>query len=81
MEGFVTKEEPTIIPDEVMQEGQKPGLNDTMVMTGVAAGNEEADADDSFAEYGEKEAEQLRQMQEMETVEEAPAVSAEEESE
>ena len=63
-EGFVAKEEPAVIPDEVASEGLKPGLNDTMVMTGV--GNEVQDADDSFADYGEKEAEQFRQMQEAE---------------
>ncbi len=76
-EGFVAKEEPTIIPDEVAQEGLKPGLNDTMVMTGVAAGDEETGAADNFAEYGEKEAEQLRQMQETEAVEAAPAETVE----
>ena len=80
VEGFVVKEEPTVIPDEVAQEGLKPGLNDTMVMTGMEVGEEAGDADASFAEYGEKEAEELRQMQEapaeaaVEAVAEAPAV-------
>ena len=69
-EGFVVKEEPTVIPDEVASEGLKPGLDNTMVMTGI--GEEAKEADESFAEYGEEEAEQLRQMQEAETaVEEA----------
>ena len=53
----------------------KPGLNDTMVMTGMDI---EKDADDSFANYGEEEAEQLRQRQQAEAAaEEAAAVPAE----
>ena len=75
-EGFVVKEEPAVIPDEVASEGLKPGLNNTMVMTGI--GEEVKDEDESFAEYGEQEAEQLRQMQDAEAavvdaVPEAPA--------
>ena len=72
-EGFAAKEEPTIIPDEVASEGLKPGLDNTMVMTGI--GEEAAEVDESFAEYGEEEAEQLRQLQEAivsEPVPEAP---------
>ena len=41
-----------------MSEGLKPGLNDTMVMTGLDI---EKDADDSFANYGEEEAEHAGQ--------------------
>jgi len=78
VEGLVAKEEPEFVPDEVMSEGLKPGLNDTMVMTGMDI---EKDADDSFANYGEEEAEQLRQRQKAEAVEEeaaeAPAEAAE----
>ncbi|MGX8773909.1 MAG: zinc-ribbon domain-containing protein [Bacillota bacterium] len=74
-EGFVAKEEPTVIPDEVASEGLKPGLNDTMVMTGVDVA---PDADDSFKDYGEKEAEELRQIQsgETEAAAAAPAAAA-----
>jgi hypothetical protein len=58
-----------------MSEGLKPGLNDTMVMTGLDI---EKDADDSFANYGEEEAEQLRQIQQAEAVaEEVAAAPAE----
>ena len=71
-EGFAVKEEPTVVPDEVASEGMKPGLDNTMVMTGI--GEEVKEADESFAEYGEEEAEQLRQMQEEEAVVEAPVV-------
>ena len=80
VEGFAAKEEPRVVPDEVASEGLKPGLNDTMVMTGIGDEVKEAEADQSFAAYGEKEAEQLRQMQEAgaaaatEAVPEAPVV-------
>ncbi len=75
VEGFVAKEEPTVIPDEVAQEGLKPGLSNTMVMTGVDVDKE---ADDSFSNYGEKEAEELRQIQAeaAEAAEEVPAAPA-----
>ena len=78
-EGFAVKEEPTVVPDEVASEGLKPGLDNTMVMTGI--GEEVKEADESFAEYGEEEAEQLRQMQEAdaaaeEAVAEEPAQEA-----
>ena len=85
VEGLVAKEEPTVSPDTIATEGLKPGLNDTMVMTGEEIKSEAKGADDSFADYGEKEAEALRKQQESaaaETVEavveEVPEVQAEE---
>ena len=67
MEGFAAKEEPTITPDEAVMEGLKPGLDDTIVMPGIREPEFAPDsmgADESFADYGEKEAQQLRELQE-----------------
>ena len=88
-EGFAEKEEPAIQPDDAAMAGLKPGLSDTVVMTGMKEQVAEADnkgADDSFADYGEKEAQQLRELQEAEAgaaaaepeivAEEAPEVEA-----
>ena len=66
-EGFAAKEEPTIMPDDAVLEGLKPGLDDTIVMTGIKEPEfapESMGADESFADYGEKEAQQLRELQE-----------------
>ncbi len=75
-EGFAAKEEPTVLPDDEVFEGMKPGLNDTMVMTAAEMGTEGNIADDSFADYGEKEAEELKKMQAEQPAEAAAAAPA-----
>jgi hypothetical protein len=55
------------MPDDAVLEGLKPGLDDTIVMPGIKEPEFAPDsmgADESFADYGEKEAQQLRELQE-----------------
>ena len=66
-EGLVEKEEPTILPQTDAMAGVKPGLSDTIVMPEIREPEDAPEplgTDESFADYGEKEAAQLRQMQE-----------------
>lgn len=65
-EGFVEKEEPSIQPAAEADEEDKPGLNDTMVMTDLGF---DRDGAGSFDDYGEKEAEDFRRRQEKEDYE------------
>ena len=60
-EGFVEKEEPSIQPAVEAEGEEKPGLNDTMVMTDLGF---DGDSAGSFDDYGEKEAEDFRRKQE-----------------
>ena len=76
VEGFAAKEEPAIMPDDAVLEGLKPGLDDTIVMPGIKEPEFAPDsmgADESFADYGEKEAQQLRELQEAQANAGAPA--------
>ncbi len=63
VEGFVKKEEPTVQPIVNSQEEDKPGLDNTMVVTNAPVEDKNMAAND-FDNYGEREAEELRRKQE-----------------